>query len=62
MAVDGFLDPIGGGGGLDMVEGTGGARGGLPSDRGVRKGISELDLAAGLGGGLRRFATKGLMV
>ena len=48
-AVEGFLDVIGGGGGL-AAPGTEGR---------YRGGRSELALSAGFGGGLRRFATSG---
>ena len=60
--VDGFLDVMGGGGGcLDEFDGTGGARSGVTSAVDcAREGTPGVGRCPGLGGALRRFATKGL--
>ena len=67
-AEDGFLAVIGGGRGFAPLGGGGGGFAPLGGGGGARGGRSELDrrelsvfgLWAGLGGGLRRFATSGL--
>lgn len=58
---EGFLDVIGGGGGgLDELDGTGGARGGVTSAVDwAREGTPGVARCPGLGAALRRFATNG---